>query len=307
MVTMLGIWELDRQQKRVLLIDEPDAHIHPDLQIKFADFLCHIARQFKVQLFVATHSTTLLAALGQFGGDDVGIVFVRADVAEMRAEPFDAVGRELAALLGGHLLMGPLFGAPILLVEGDDDYRVWVQASRSGSIGLCVLPGNGDEIKKYRASLEKVFAALSDNAQLRGYAIVDGDKYEHEVPAAQYVPFIRLNCHEIENLYLSNEVLAAMGHTWETAVAAISQEAHRFGERQEELLELSAIDRQSADLKELIPHIAEILDKKGLLWTVRLGKVIGASRPSGMLSEFLGPEVMAALWPAVPEAASAPS
>jgi predicted ATPase len=297
-VTMLGIWELDKQEKRILLVDEPDAHIHPDLQIKFADFLCHIAKQFNVQVFVATHSTTLLAALGQFGGEEVGIVFVRPEERVLQAEPFTAVSRELAALLGGHLLMGPLFGAPILLVEGDDDYRVWVQVSRSGSISLCVLPGNGDEIKKYRVSLEKMFAALSEGVTLRGFAIVDGDKYPNGLPEAEYVPVIRLTCHEIENLYLTDEVLEELGYNWNSACEKVRQNAQRFGARERELAEIARIDRRNADLKALLPHIAEILDPKGLPWAVRLGKVLGARRPTGMLAEFLGAEVMNALWPA---------
>jgi predicted ATP-dependent endonuclease of OLD family len=63
-LTITGMWELDGQGKRMLLLDEPDAHIHPDLQIKFADFICHVAHEFNVQIFVATHSTTLMSALG---------------------------------------------------------------------------------------------------------------------------------------------------------------------------------------------------------------------------------------------------
>lgn len=32
-------WELANSEQRLLLVDEPDAHIHPDLQAKLADFL----------------------------------------------------------------------------------------------------------------------------------------------------------------------------------------------------------------------------------------------------------------------------
>ncbi|MGD9523389.1 MAG: ATP-dependent endonuclease [Gemmatimonadales bacterium] len=309
-VTILGIWELDKQTERVLLVDEPDAHIHPDLQIKLADFLCHIARAFNVQVFVATHSTTLLASLGQFGGDDVAILFMPPGQQAIKAEPFAGVSKEVATLLGGHILMGPLFGAPILLVEGDDDYRVWVQVARSGSINLCVLPGNGDEIKKYRQSLEKLIGALSDDISIRGFALVDSDKYPADLPPADYVPFVRLACHEVENLYLTDQVLEDMGLTWDTACQKLVENAARFGERADALSAISSIDRRTADLKALTPHIAEILDPKSILWTVRLGKVIGRGKPLGMLAEFLGAEVMEALWPSsesldVPETGAA--
>lgn len=296
-VTIVGMWELDGQEKRLLLVDEPDAHIHPDLQIKLADFLCHIAQKFKVQVFVATHSTTLLAALGQFGGAEAAVLFVTADVSTVSAEPFSGISRELAALLGGHLLMGPLFGAPVLLVEGDDDYRVWVQVARSGLVNLCVLPCNGDEIKAYRKTLERIFDALSENVQLRGYALVDGDKYPDGKPEAKYVPIIRLGCHEIENLYLTDEVLQALGHSWDSACTLVEQKAGSYGEKAEALTKVRAIDRRNYELKPVIHQLAEILDPKGLLWTVRLGKILGHSRPSGMLANFVGDEVLSAVWP----------
>jgi predicted ATPase len=296
-VTIVGMWELDDQKKRLLLVDEPDAHIHPDLQIKLADFLCHIAQEFKVQVFVATHSTTLLAALGQFGASEAAVLFVTADVPTLNAEPFSSISRELAALLGGHLLMGPLFGAPVLLVEGDDDYRVWVQVVRSGLVNLCVLPCNGDEIKTYRRTLERMFDALSENVQLRGYALVDGDKYPDGKPDAKYVPVIRLGCREIENLYLTDEVLQVLGHNWDAACALIEQKAGNYGEKAEALAKIRAVDRRNDDLKAFIHQVAEILDPIGLLWTVRLGKILGQGRPGGMLADFVGAEVISAVWP----------
>lgn len=303
-VTIVGMWELDGQKKRLLLVDEPDAHIHPDLQIKLADFLCHIAQEFKVQVFVATHSTTLLAALGQFGGTEAAVLFVTADVPTVNAEPFSGISRELAALLGGHLLMGPLFGAPVLLVEGDDDYRVWVQVARSGLVNLCVLPCNGDEIKAYRKTLERMFDALSENVQLRGYALVDGDKYPDDKPDAKYVPVVRLGCREIENLYLTDEVLEVLGYNWDTACTLIEQKAGNYGEKAGALTKIRTIDRRNDNLKPIIHQVAEALDPKGLLWTVRLGKILGQGRPSGMLADFIGSEVISAVWPSASAQAS---
>lgn len=296
-VTIVGMWELDVQEKRYLFVDEPDAHIHPDLQIKLADFLCHIAAEFKVQVFVATHSTTLLAALGQFGGTDAAVLFLKGDSPRIVAEPFSAVSRALTALLGGHLLLGPLFAAPVLLVEGDDDYRVWVQVARGGHVNVCVLPCNGDEIKAYRRTLERIFEVLSERVSLRGYAIVDGDKYPADKPEGNFVPFVRLGCHEIENLYLTDEVLVALGHTWETACALVVEKAANYGEKKEGLLEIGKVDRRNGDLKGIIQQLSEILDPKGLLWTVRLGKLLGQGRPTGNLAEFIGEEVMGAIWP----------
>lgn len=298
-LTIVGIWELDREEKRVLLIDEPDAHIHPDLQIKFADFLHHIETEYNVQIFVATHSTTLLSALGQFGGNKVSLFYLVPEKEELKGDVFNEVTRELSTILGGHLIMGPLFAAPVLLVEGDDDYRVWVQVVRSGKTNVCVLPCNGEEIKRYQKNLEKMFSALSENMELRGIALLDGDK-PLPIPQPdnpqQYIKFMRLECHETENLYLTDEVLAELGFTWDEAKQKIEAEADNYGEKSGSLENVVNLDRKTSDFKPIIDQVAEILDPKKLLWSVRLGKIIGKERPAGMLAEFLGEEFVNNIW-----------
>ena len=298
-LTIVGVWELEKTQKRVLLIDEPDAHIHPDLQIKFADFVCKISKEYNVQVIVATHSTTLLSALGQFGKDDVSLLYLRPEENFIIAEKYNPITKEIASFLGGHLIMGPLFAAPVMLVEGDDDYRIWVQVARSGKVDICVLPCNGDEIKKYRKTLENMFAALSEDINLRGIALLDGDKgLPQDQPSSpqKYVPFVQLQCHESENLYLTDEILADLGYTWETAVIKIVEESPKFGSKAKELVNIAKINRQKDDIKNIINEIAEILDSKRLLWTVRLGKYIGKGKPAGMLENFIGADIVRVLW-----------
>lgn len=298
-LTIVGVWELGKITKRILLIDEPDAHIHPDLQIKFADFLCTISNTYDIQIIVATHSTTLLSSLGQFGKDDVSLFYLRADQDSVKGEKYNSISKEIACFLGGHLIMGPLFAAPIMLVEGDDDYRIWVQVARSGNVDICVLPCNGDEIMKYRKTLENMLTALSEDISLRGIALLDGDKgLPHPQPNSpqNFVPFVQLQCHESENLYLTDEILAELGYTWDTAVAKIVEESQRFGNKAVELAKIGKINRQKGDIKNIITEIAEILDSKTLLWTVRLGKFIGKGKPSGMLENFIGADIVRVLW-----------
>jgi energy-coupling factor transporter ATP-binding protein EcfA2 len=298
-LTIVGVWELDNIENRTLLIDEPDAHIHPDLQIKFADFINKISTEYKVQVIVATHSTTLLSALGQFGKEKVSLLYLRPDQDQLIGEQYNLISKEIASFLGGHLIMGPLFAAPVFLVEGDDDYRIWVQVARSGKVDICVLPCNGDEIKRYRATLEKMFEALSENVSLRGLALLDGDKpLPQNQPGSpqNYVPFVQLNCHESENLYLSDEMLSDLGYSWGEAIIKIIDEAGNFGNKSDQLKNIGDIDRQTSDIKNIINEISEILDPKKLLWTIRLGKLIGREKPVGMLEEFIGKDVINNLW-----------
>ncbi len=299
-LTMAGIWEVQNTNTRIMLIDEPDAHIHPDLLIRFADFLVEVCKRFKLQIIVATHSTTLLAALGQFAGNQASVLYLDRTKSRFQAEPFNDMRRDLAACLGGHALMGPMFGVPILLVEGDDDYRIWSQVPRYHQVSLAALPAGGEQIKNYQRSLEKVFAALQDEkSPLAGYALIDSDKGKprHSEDAPQNrIRFIQLACHESENLYISDEVLDSLGTNWTNACEAIVDAADQYGDKAALLKTARTWDRKSIDIKRVIEEISLILDKKKVHWTLRVAKMIGTRRPSGQIAEFLGDEVLGAFW-----------
>lgn len=299
-LTIAGIWDSQGIEPRFLLIDEPDAHIHPDLQVRFADFLWQAMQRFKLQVVIATHSTTLLAALGQFAKASCSVVYLERGVTHMMAKKFDDVAQELASCLGGHALMGPLFGAPILLVEGDDDYRIWSQVPRYHHVSFAVIASEGDKIKKYQQSLEQVFTILrDDSSSLSGYALIDADKGK-PLPSADrpqsHIRYIQLACHESENLYLSDEVLALLGMDWTTAAARILERAAEYGEKKERLISIATGDRATADLKNVMEALTEILDEKRVLWTLRVARALGVERPAGQIAEFLGDEVTEALW-----------
>jgi predicted ATPase len=300
-LTMVGVWELDSQSQGLLLIDEPDAHIHPDLQIKFAHFLVYIQEEFNVQVLVATHSTTLMAALGQFGGDNVSLFLIESGKSDLRGERFTKVTKTISAILGGHLIMGPLFSMPIMLVEGDDDYRVWLQVARSG-IDICVLPCNGEEIRRYERLLERVFSSLSENPKIKGIALVDGDKplpRRHPQSPQNFIPYMRLSCHETENLYMTDEVLSALGYeTREDAYNKVRAEAAKFGAKNALLRGIGGMDIQTGDFKAIVDSVAEILEPKKVRWSVRLGEILGRGRPTGMLKDFLGDPLLNYIWPA---------
>lgn len=299
-LTIAGIWEIQNPQSRLILIDEPDAHIHPDLLVRFADFLVKVATHFKLQVVLATHSPTLLAALGQFGDEHTSVLYLDRTATAFRAEPFSLVLKELAACLGGHALMGPLFGVPLLLVEGDDDYRIWSQVPRYHRVSFSALPCGGQQILQHQRSLERVLAALRAQGQApAGFAIVDGDKGKPEVnreTPQDHIRFIQLGCYESENLFLTDEVLASIGLTWDEASERIRAGADRFGAKATQVLAVAGCNRQTTDIKSVISELSAILDDKPVHWTIRVAKVVGSARPTGQVSEFLGEEVVVSLW-----------
>ncbi len=48
------------EKTKVVLIDEPDAHLHNNLQIKFANILMKIQRRLGIQIILSTHSTAII-------------------------------------------------------------------------------------------------------------------------------------------------------------------------------------------------------------------------------------------------------
>jgi hypothetical protein len=197
--------------------------------------------------------------------------------------------------------MGPLFGVPLLLVEGDDDYRIWSQVPRHHVVSFSVLPSGGQQILNHQRALERVLNALREpSGQKAGYALVDGDKgkpTENAETPQQHVAFIQLACRESENLFLTDEVLALFDNlTWEQAQQKIDAEAATFGGKEGALRAVIGCDRAWHDLKPVIEPLSLILDPKRVHWTVRVSAVMGRSRPIGQIGEFLGQEVVKALW-----------
>ena len=245
-----------------------------------------------------------MAALGQFGSDQASVLYLDRMRSEFAAEPFSTILKELASCLGGHALMGPLFGVPLLLVEGDDDYRIWSQVPRHHVVNFAVIPSHGEEIFRYQKTLERMFASLREGDELAGYALLDGDKGKpqaDEHTPQDHVRFIQLNCHESENLFLTDEVLAELDTTWADACTKIAAEAGNYGNKADQLRSVANWDRQTEDIKRVINEVSKILDSKNVPWSVRVAQVIGRARPTGQLSDFLGSEVIGALWGPDPE------
>ena len=56
--------ELSKNDRpNIIFVDEPDVHLHPDLQNRLADFIVSVLEDDSIILVIATHSTALLAGL----------------------------------------------------------------------------------------------------------------------------------------------------------------------------------------------------------------------------------------------------
>jgi predicted ATPase len=107
-------------QPRLLLLDEPDAHLQPSNQKLLADTLASIVDKSETKVLIATHSRNLLDAFSDY--DDAKLFWVRQGVVTEHEDWADvAVLMDLGALdRGEHLLNGRY---KYLIWTEDDDTK----------------------------------------------------------------------------------------------------------------------------------------------------------------------------------------
>jgi len=258
-----------------LLVDEPDVHLHPDLQVRLAQFIGAVLKSSNIRLILATHSTALLAGLSDAA--NVHVAFMRRGQTELKFKTVSNVDRSILPIFGAHPLSNVFNQAPILLVEGEDDERIWQQAIRSsqGRIRIfpCVVDGLS-HFKEFENEVNTVIASVYDDA--RAYSLRDRDIQPEEINDLGHITRMRLSCRAAENLMLSDDVLAYANTDWKTLEKRLiewtsySQSHHLHGEM--EAFIDSGPDRQNYDLKNIRNIIAGEISSKP--WEVLVGQAI---------------------------------
>ena len=85
-----------------LLIDEPDVHLHPDLQERLAAFLVSALEGQPITLIIATHSTALLAGLSRTA--PARVAFMRRGDLRLEFQAVSDVDRAILPIFGAHPL-----------------------------------------------------------------------------------------------------------------------------------------------------------------------------------------------------------
>jgi ABC-type multidrug transport system ATPase subunit len=298
--------QADDDGLNILLMDEPDLHLHPDLQHRFARFVAHRTAQDSKVLLLATHSTSMVAAL--LDNVDVRVSFMRSGDRTLQFREISELHNKVLPVFGAHPLSQVFNESPVLLVEGEDDERVWQQAVRSSNGGLRLYPrsvGGVDRLDEFEPEVAEILRALYDNPV--GYSLRDGD----DTPGEEVVdipPLVRLklNCRAAENLLLSDDVLHSMGTDWpglqakiEAWLATVDQ--HQAREAME-LFRDSGYDRRCADLKELrtlLVALAGVTRPWEVVVGARLAQVTRGQESKGEhdIHTYLGPAVLERLLP----------
>ncbi|OGK93230.1 MAG: hypothetical protein A2X50_10710 [Candidatus Rokubacteria bacterium GWF2_70_14] len=194
----------------VLLLDEPDAHLHFILQREIFDLLRNVAQERNCKLIIATHAEVLLE-----GAEPEQIVsFVGARpkrlVSQHQKTALRAALRTLSSL---DLLQASHVGA-VLYVEDESDYKLlreWatVLDHRAGSFlsfpYVWPLRGKGNigEAKRHFSSLRLA------EPEIRGLCILDRDREQgtEDQDAPPGLEIVRWPRYEIENYLLNPAIL----------------------------------------------------------------------------------------------------
>lgn len=198
----------------ILFLDEPDVHLHPDLQERLMRFLTDMIIENNSNIIVATHSTSILGALHSYS--DTHLAFMTFNQKEINFDVISDIYKKVLPVFGAHPLSNIFNEAPIWLVEGEDDERVWQQAVRSsrGKIRLYPCSVDGiDNMSFFEQETQKIILTVYDNAI--GYSLRDRDGGKEEIDDILPVKRMRLSCRNCENLLLSDEVLKSLNISWE--------------------------------------------------------------------------------------------
>lgn len=200
--------------ERVMLIDEPEQHLHPDLQSKLLSYIRALTIDTSTQFIMATHSPTIL---DQAFDDELFVVYAPKEIPNKDGEEEENQLRRVAtstekleALKG---LTGSAYflttGRIIVCIEGvpnedaSDIGLFEILYPRSTSFTLVPTTGKGNVINTVTKLREHV---AEDVFRIRVRGLVDADSSDSLPEGVAALPVCM-----IENLLLDWSCIAAFG------------------------------------------------------------------------------------------------
>ncbi len=192
----------------VLLLDEPDAHLHVILQRQIYDRLRIVASQRQCQLLIATHSEVILDATTPTRV----LSFLGQPHRLIKDHQRDQVREAMGRLTTLDLLLAEQ-GRAVLYCEGQSDFdilRAWAEVSRHPAKQFFDSPFfHANEGRNPREARGHLFAVRAIHPDIKGLLLLDGDNRglsDHEVSIAG-LTVRRWTRYEIENYLLVPEAI----------------------------------------------------------------------------------------------------
>lgn len=194
-------------EEHVILIDEPEQHLHPDLQTKILSYIRALARDQKTQFVITTHSPTIL---DQAFDDELFVLSNPSDIPtenQLRRIASDAERLEALKQLAGSTYFLTT-GRAIVCIEGEreidtdepTDLRLLeVMYPRATAVTLVPTTGKGNVITTVTRLREHV---PEDVFRIRVRGLVDSDQGTEQIPGIEELPVCM-----IENFLLDADAL----------------------------------------------------------------------------------------------------
>ena len=200
-----------REQENWLLLDEPDVHLHPDLQHRLMSLLITCMKDIRGKVAIATHSTPILSSLFVLT-NDVRIGLKQIEIKKLEFQSANEVWKAILPMFGSHPLSNVFNERPPLIVEGEDDERIWQTVTRhsQGRVSLypCVA-GDIQLMNHYEVTTNALVKSVYEHA--RAFSLRDGDGVPEEMDDLDVVIRFRLKCRNAENLIVTDDVLDELG------------------------------------------------------------------------------------------------
>ncbi len=255
----------------ILFLDEPDVHLHPDLQVRLMTFFEEEIISDDTMIILSTHSTAILGAYSNYDG--ARICFMKNRQNDFIFEEISDIYKKILPIFGAHPLSNIFNESPILIVEWEDDVRVWQQVVRSSNGIIDIYPCDAwskDEISEMENDTKKILEAVYDNAIW--FSLRDKDENPEEIWDELPIVRFRLSCRNAESMILSNEAITKAWVAWgwdevkESIQNWINEQDTKGTEDQRHMhysifkeFEASGFDRKSFDLKVIRNDIMHIL------------------------------------------------
>lgn len=192
---------------RVLLIDEPELHLHPDLQAKILAYIRNISQESNTQFVITTHSPTILDqafveelfALSPPSAQAGENQLKRISTSEERLEALKELAGSTYFLTTGRVVLCIEGESPTNTAGASDLSLFAVMYPRTTAFTLVPTKGKGNVINTVTSLREHV---PEETFRIRVRGLVDTDQSTENVPGIETLPVCM-----IENLLLDPEIL----------------------------------------------------------------------------------------------------
>ena len=268
--------ELVRDSENIIFLDEPDVHLHPDLQVRLMHFLKKLADESNFKILIATHSTAILGALESYA--DTHLAFMAFGQKELNFKTVSSVYRKILPVFGAHPLSNVFNENPIMLVEGEDDERIWQQVVRSSDGKIKIYPCSVDSVSRmndFEQETQKIIQTVYDDA--KGYSLRDKDDGTETIDDLLPIVRMKLSCRNAENLLLSDETLGNLNITWDQLKMRLDAwiDANKGHSHYSTMqgFRSGGYDRKGYDIKEIRNYLMGIIGRPKP-WEVVVGQTI---------------------------------